>query len=238
MSVWDLPGLAAAPAMVFRAISLDMKECALALVSEGKSPAEVSGLLGMSERSIERWNDNLLYDHGSIVPPPAATRGRPTCFTPAIMEDLRQVLQDDPTLYLDELQEWLAMTHGIPISISALHDHLKEARLTRKLLRKVACERNEDARAEFRLAQATWLTAEMIVAVDETSKDNRTIYRHYGRAPAGERAISREPFARGQRYSILPALTVDGYIAAHIVPGSVDGETFLRFIEEEVVRAA
>jgi hypothetical protein len=40
---------------------------------------------------------------------------------------------------------------------------------------------------------------------------------------------------RGDRYSILPALTIDGYIALRIVKDSVDGGEFFDFVVEELV---
>ncbi|KAH7871051.1 uncharacterized protein C8R40DRAFT_1007066, partial [Lentinula edodes] len=58
--------------------------------------------------------------------------------------------------------------------------------------------------------------------VDETSKDERTIYRHYGRAPAGQRATISANFVRGERYSLVAAMSTEGYEACRVVPGSVD----------------
>ncbi len=42
-------------------------------------------------------------------------------------------------------------------------------------------------------------------------------------------------FIRGIRYSIVAAISLDGYIATRVVEGSVDGLEFLDFIIEEVV---
>ena len=73
------------------------------------------------------------------------------------------------------------------------------------------------------------------VCVDETSKDERTFARRYGRAYRGERAELTDVFVRGDRYSLLCAMTVDGYIAAEVVEGSFDSLQFYQFIEEQVV---
>ncbi|KZV89160.1 hypothetical protein EXIGLDRAFT_618493 [Exidia glandulosa HHB12029] len=76
----------------------------------------------------------------------------------------------------------------------------------------------------------------MGVWIDESSKDDRTFLRHYGRAPRGRRAIRRDKLPKGQRYSILPALTVDaGYIAMRVVRGSVKSMTFLDFVLNDVL---
>ncbi|KIO03989.1 hypothetical protein M404DRAFT_144226 [Pisolithus tinctorius Marx 270] len=37
------------------------------------------------------------------------------------------------------------------------------------------------------------------------------------------------------RYSILPAITLDGIITYDIIEGTVDGEQFLRFLKEHVM---
>ncbi|KAJ3915645.1 hypothetical protein F5877DRAFT_2646, partial [Lentinula edodes] len=58
--------------------------------------------------------------------------------------------------------------------------------------------------------------------VDKTSKDDRTIYRHYGRAPSGSRATIPAQFVRGDRYSIVAAMSINGYETCRVVPGSVD----------------
>ncbi|KAJ3826961.1 hypothetical protein F5880DRAFT_1450822, partial [Lentinula raphanica] len=58
--------------------------------------------------------------------------------------------------------------------------------------------------------------------IDETSKDDRTIYRHYGRAISGQRAVIPANFVRGDRYSFVAALGIEGYAAIRVVPGSLD----------------
>jgi len=50
-----------------------------------------------------------------------------------------------------------------------------------------------------------------LVFIDESSKDARTIYCHYRRAPLGERAVIDAEFVCGDRWSVVPALTTDGY---------------------------
>ena len=75
-----------------------------------------------------------------------------------------------------------------------------------------------------------------MVFVDETSKDDRIIYRHYGRAVAGCHATINANFVRGDQFSMVAALSLDGYEAMRVVPGSVDGEEFLDFIVHDVVR--
>ena len=151
--------------------------------------------------------------------------------------DLYTLLEEAPELYLDEIQEWLAVAHDVGISTSALHENLEDAGISYKLLRKAAAERDEDARQHFRNHAKLHWTANQLIFVDETSKDERTIYRHYGRSVRGERANLSAPFRRGDRFSIVAALGLEGYIAQRVIKGSVDGIEFFDFIVE-VVRDA
>lgn len=79
-------------------------------------------------------------------------------------------------------------------------------------------------------------TAVEMVFLDESSKDGRTLIRQYGRAESGETPVEVLPFERGERYSILPALTLDGYIAVRVVPDSVDGAELYDFVLNDLVR--
>ena len=142
-----------------------------------------------------------------------------------------------PDIYLDELQYWLAIEHDIAISISALHRNLEDVGLTRKLLHKIALERDELIRAEFRenIEQNFSGTGEELVFVDEASKNDHSTARRYGRSVVGEQANFEDVFVRGDRYSLVAAITKQGYIAAHVVPGSLDSYDFFEFISEQVV---
>ncbi|KAJ3762015.1 hypothetical protein EV360DRAFT_7449, partial [Lentinula raphanica] len=56
----------------------------------------------------------------------------------------------------------------------------------------------------------------------ESSKDGRTLARRFGRAGPGQTPEMLVDHNRGDRWSILPALTLDGYIALRVVEDSVD----------------
>ena len=75
------------------------------------------------------------------------------------------------------------------------------------------------------------------VCVDETSKNEQTFARKYGCAYSGERTELKDVFVRGDRYLLVIALTVDGYIASDVVPGSFNSMDFLEFIQEKVVHS-
>ncbi len=138
-------------------------------------------------------------------------------------------------MYLSEIQDWIALTHEVHISKAALHLNIRDAGISFKLLCRAAAEHDEDFWQEWKQDANTHFTASQMIFVDKTSKDEQTIYQHYGCSIVGTRATISANFVRGERYSMVAALSLDGYEAVHVVPGSVDGEEFLDFIVNDVV---
>ncbi|KAJ7134933.1 hypothetical protein C8R43DRAFT_857139, partial [Mycena crocata] len=170
--------------MVYRAISDDLKERALWLLDAGYITEDVCDILGVSRASIYRWKENYIT-HGSVRPPPSPLRGRPRILNPDQTHDLLTLLAEAPEMYLDEIADWVAITHDTGISITAIHTLIHDAGLTYKILRRAASERDEVARAEFKQLIQTSFISSMIVTADESSKDERTIFRKRGRGPRG-----------------------------------------------------
>ena len=169
---------------------------------------------------------------------PSALRGPARILTRAVLTAVHTLYTTDPDLYLDEIVLWLAIHHNISISVSALQQSLTKAGLTRKILHKIALERDEVLRQQWSDMQASddfLPDGSQFICLDETSKNEHTYARCYGRAYSGDRALLKDVFVRGDRYSLVAALTVDGYIAAHAVPGSFDSIDFLEFVQEQVV---
>lgn len=67
--------------------------------------------------------------------------------------------------------------------------------------------------------------------VDESAFDRRVSHRPYAWAPSGNRARRRDFFIRGKRYSILPALSLDGILALEVLDRPFTALTFNTFIE-------
>jgi len=171
-------------AMVFRHISQDLKERVLWLLENDFIPNDVADIFGVSQRSIYRWQANI-ENYGSVIPPRNPLCGRPHTLNADQTHDLFTLLNDAPEMYLDEIQEWVAITQDLSISKTALHVLIRDAGVTYKVLRKAASERDEEARERFRDFARNHLVASMIITVDESSKDDRTIFRRRGRAPSG-----------------------------------------------------
>ncbi|KAG2150764.1 hypothetical protein DEU56DRAFT_869105 [Suillus clintonianus] len=194
--------------MVNRRISNNLKDCALRLWNHGWELADICEAFGVSERSCYRWR--RIFEECALL---------------MAIEDLFTVYSD---LFLDEVCTWLAVSHDIVVSTSTLSRNLKEAGLTCKILRKLASERDEARREEFKASLRNDFIGDgsEFVVIDETSKNDRTYARHYGRAPRGHRAQLTDVFVQGDRI---------GYIAAHVVEGSLNSREFYDFIAEDVL---
>jgi len=90
-------------------------------------------------------------------------------------------------------------------------------------------------RANYIYTIGTEYQAEQLIFLDESAKDERTLSRSYGYSFINQVISHKVVFLRGVRYTILPALTLDGFIACDIMKGSCSKERFCTFILSQVV---
>jgi len=76
---------------------------------------------------------------------------------------------------------------------------------------------------------------QQLVFVHEAGVDDQTNLCRYGWALLGQACVCHTSFLRGRKYSILPALSVDGIVALDIFEGSVNREHFLTFLRNHLV---
>ena len=75
------------------------------------------------------------------------------------------------------------------------------------------------------------LDARRVVFVDEMGS-NLALTRLYGRAAPGQRVVEPVPSAWGRNWSTIGALRLTGLCTGLSVPGAIDGETMVYFVEE------
>lgn len=102
-------------------------------------------------------------------------------------------------------------------------------------MHKAATERNEILRGAFIAHMGENYTANQLIFLDEASKDERSLSRGYGYSLKNTRAVKKSVFIRGKRFTILPALSLDGIIAVDIIEGNCTKERFKQFIINQVV---
>ncbi|KAF7361583.1 DDE-3 domain-containing protein [Mycena sanguinolenta] len=98
--------------------------------------------------------------------------------------------------------------------------------LTRK-----AIERSALKHARYTFHVGLYYLPYQLVFVDESSCDRCTSYRGKAWAIIGQRAVRKAFFVRGKRYSVLPAISLDGILWVDIVEGSFNSESFEQFID-------
>jgi transposase len=163
----------------------------------------------------------------------AAVRGRPRALHAAALQSIVDFLEDFPTAYHDEICDMLEDEHEIRVSRATIGRYLDDLKITHKRVSPVNIRRDLDLVAHF-LARMMEYTPDQIVALDESAANERTGDRKYGWAPRGQACRVRESYRRTTRWSILPALTVEGWLDWETFHGSFDEERFFEFVERVV----
>ena len=73
------------------------------LLEQGWDINQITAALGVSSKSIEHWEEN--YQVHGCVSPPKLIMGRPRLLSANMIDDIQQLLQEDPSLLLDEIME-------------------------------------------------------------------------------------------------------------------------------------
>ncbi|RXW12687.1 hypothetical protein EST38_g13170 [Candolleomyces aberdarensis] len=190
---------------------------------------QIAEITGISRRTVNRVL-GLYRTTGSVVRVPLQP-GRPRVLNSLHVAYLESLIERTPDLYLSELQEQLEDAYGISVSEYTITTSLKRAGFSRKKMTRPALERNEELRAQYQAFVGENYTPEQLVFVDESACNRNTTKRAYGWSPDGTRARRRDYFVRGQRYSILPALSLDGILHLDIISRSYTAQLFNEFID-------
>jgi hypothetical protein len=162
--------------MVNRRISADLKDCAIKLWEAGWHRSDICYALSVSPASFYRCR--LIFEEfGTTTKPASPLIGWPHLITLAVLTAVKELYENHPDTYIDKLQWFLAVHHDIPISIPALQQNLEKAGLTRKLLHKIACERDVQTRTDFLHAIRTEFsgTGTEFVVIDESCKNEHNV---------------------------------------------------------------
>ena len=111
---------------------------------------------------------------------------------------------------------------------------LKKMKISKKSLRKEASERSYALRDAYKL-KVSHYTSEMLVCIDESAANEHTTYRKRGWSEYGIVPKVKRPLKRSQRWSILPAYTIDGVLTSFVYHGAINGPLFLWFLQEQVL---
>lgn len=114
-----------------KAYSLDLRQRVVAAYEQGKgSLAEVAEQFNVGQTFLKK----MLRQHretGSVAPL-AHGGGRQAALSEKERRLLRQKVKEQPDITLAELQEHLAATVGLTVSVPTIHRHLRTLRLSHK----------------------------------------------------------------------------------------------------------
>jgi len=181
-----------------------------------KTAAEIAGLASCFESTV--YDVLRLHREYGQVTNLYAHPSRPHILQMADIEYIHSLWLANPALYLDELQEQLLSVRDVDVSLSTISHTIWGLALTHKHISKTAAERNELLRATWQ-AEYGDIPAKYFVWLDQSGVDDKTNQHTDGWAPLGHACVQHATFIRGQRYSVLPALSADGIIALDIFKG-------------------
>lgn len=107
-------------------------------------------------------------------------------------------------------------------------------KISRQVLKKEAMERSQLIRNDYMLRISEY-SANQLVFLDESAANEHTPYRKFGWSAYGISPKTIRPVKRSERWSILPAYSLNGVLATHIHQGGITAARFEWFLENEVL---
>lgn len=193
-------------------------------------------LADMAGCSIGTIANILMYHrvYGTSTNPYRKRTGRPRLLDHDDCAYIDTLLNRDPTIYLDEIQDKLVEDRDTDVSIASIQRAIERLDFTRKVVSKEAKERNNLLRAIWEGGMAQYDDPDLFLFLDESAVNNLTTQRLAGWSQRGIPCVRRATFLRGAHYSILPALSINGIEALDIFEGAVNREKFVGFLREQI----
>ena len=215
------------------ALSQAVKDRITQNLAKGRSIKTVASVEQVSKRVVFKIQANIRA-FGAHTPPPIGALGRPPTITAVMKAGLLMYLEDRPWAHQDEMQLYLFDDWGVVVDQSTVSRLLKSMGISRKILKQIAAERDADCRHQYQFQVANY-SPDMVVYVDESAANEHTKDRKWGWSSFGITPLVSRPVKRSERWSILPAYTVDGIICSYIFQGSITSARFEWWLENEVL---
>lgn len=189
---------------------------------------EIARHYRVSDSFVSAVSANLEV-YGEPIKPASAVNGRPRKVTYEIECGLHDLLDEYKTVQLDEVTDFVRDKYGVEITKSTAQRTLKRLNITRKRVTNVHPNQDPGLRDDH-LQERMQYRADQIVAVDESAANERTKDRKYGWSRRGLPCRVRQAGRRSRRWSMLPAMTIDGYLIIDVYKGSYNARRFGDFI--------
>ena len=209
-------------------------EAVLDRIAAGVNISQIYTETGVWRSCIRQKRRNMVY-WGQPYAPACRKLGRPTILRERHRTWLREYLAGRPHAYLEEIKDELLEEWSIKASTSLVWRELKRMKWSRKVASKRAAEQSDALRRVFQARCQQNYTAEQIVAVDESACNERTGDRKYGWGPVGHSVSLSYSMKRSERWSLLLAMTVDGYLTHRIFQGAITAQIMEEFLREDLL---
>ena len=146
----------------------------------------MSDILFMSERSVRRYVE--LYQHTGDVEPSKQKHGPDKVLNEIEMLIVIELLSNQPSIYLDEVQEELYNRIGTRVHNSTICRTMQHLGFSRKRLQRVALQCSDELRGQF-MAEISQFDPMTFVWVDGSGFNRRNTIRAYGYRLTGIRAV-------------------------------------------------
>jgi transposase len=216
-------------------VSRDLKAQILILFHlQGFNVKEICGLLDIKKSLV--YTLQYAHTYGVLYKPYAYKPGQKQLLSQGDVNFIVALLNHRHCVYINEIQDQLSNECGVTISLLTLMHALRCLHYSCKGVSIRALERDKLLHSAFmnRIADEM-MNPNMLMFVDEAAHNKRMLERTKGWSLVEKQCVQRRFFGHGERFSILPILTLDGIITYDIVPGSVTSERFLQFLREHVV---
>lgn len=153
------------------------------------------------------------------------------------MQYMLRLLADQSSVYHDEVA--LALSdefEDLEVSVDIVKRALKKLNWSRKVAKRRILESTREMRNLWDVKQRHW-SLDQLVFIDESGANERTGWRKRGWSPVGVSCAALQGTKRSERWSILPAMTVDGYLndATLVYQGSINRDLFCEWLESKVL---
>lgn len=201
-----------------------------AMLAVGRlKPREIAESIPCTTRTVETHRANRRRFGTTTAP--RNRGGRRRSIAPYMLEAVRELLDEQNDLYLDEIADFLLVEYENPVSLPTISRALKSSGLSKKVPRRRAGEQCQDLRDAYQY-KLSFLDPEKLVFIDESGCDRRVGFRRTAWSPRGITPVQVSRFHRGQRYQILPAFTPNGILHARVFKEATNSEIFEDFISE------
>lgn len=215
--------------------SLDLRKKVVALYAAGDiSIREIAKRFMINKSTVNEWL-KLHREQGNLLPKRVGSTRKSQL--EEYSEEVKRMVEEHPDYTLAEYCEYCLEKIGVGLSESAMCRFLQKEKLTRKkkTLRasQAGTEKNQQARLDY-WQEIRDVKPENLIFIDEMGI-LLGLMREYGRSLIGKRLYDKKPFYRGERMTVIGAISQEKVIAFDIIGKSMKGEDFKKFIQEHLV---